>query len=394
MEYDALNRLVKLVNPDPDGAGSLLSPEMRYEYDATGNKTAEIDPLGRKTQYQYDNRNRLIAKIYPDGSQETATYDANNNLIATTDANGSVTIRQYDASRRLVKIIEPNGIQTFEYNNNNQLTAQTNANGNRTQYYYDQLGRRYLTIDALGGKVYTSYDNLNRQIEAIDLLNQSTKTEYDAYGNVVAAIDPLGQRTSYGYDLKNRRNMVTDALGKVTTTTYDAFGNVLSITDPKQNKTSYEYSVKQTGKKIITNGSITSISYDGRYVALGIDSSLDNKDTNTFSDVFRLDRQTGQLIRVSTNQNGEAPNGYSFNTSISGDGRYVAFHSTSTNVDNVASDGLFVRDLDNGTTTRVASPIASSDPELDDFNKGLCPDWKRTIHCLCFKCRTTMELAG
>ncbi|MEE3719501.1 hypothetical protein V2H45_22410 [Tumidithrix elongata RA019] len=37
------------------------------------------------------------------------------------------------------------------------------------------------------------------------------------------------------------------------------------------------------------------------------------------------------MIRVSTTQNGDAPNGYSFNTSISGDGRYVAFHSTSTN---------------------------------------------------------------
>ncbi|MEE3719502.1 hypothetical protein V2H45_22415 [Tumidithrix elongata RA019] len=103
----------------------------------------------------------------------------------------------------------------------------------------------------------------------------------------VNTIDPLGQRTQYGYDLKNRRNTVTDALGKVTTTTFDAFGNVLSITDPANNKTSYEYSVKQLGKKIATNGTIPSISYDGRYVALGIDTSLDIKDTNNLSDVFR-----------------------------------------------------------------------------------------------------------
>jgi YD repeat-containing protein len=183
---------------------------------------------------------------------------------------------------------------------------------------------------------------------------------------VIAIVDPLGQRTVYGYDLKNRKNTVTDALGKVTTTRYDAFGNVLSIIDPVNNQTSYEYSPK----KIITGGGSLAISSDGRYVSLGIDSSLDSKDTNSLTDVFRLDRQTGAFIRVSSNPNGDAPNAYSYNTSISNDGRFLAFYSTITGLDGIPRSGLYLRDIENQTTSMIASLIGNSNQELNDYNKG------------------------
>lgn len=85
-------------------------------------------------------------------------------------------------------------------------------------------------------------------------------------------------------------------------------------------------------------------------------------DTNQRTDIFRADRQTGVIDRVSlTDADGEATGGalgaVTTNPSISDDGRYVAFQSSTTNLvpgdTNNASD-IFVRDTLLGTTTRVS----------------------------------------
>ncbi len=39
--------------PDPDGAGSLTSPEFEYAYDAMGNLTKVTDPLDNETTYDF-----------------------------------------------------------------------------------------------------------------------------------------------------------------------------------------------------------------------------------------------------------------------------------------------------------------------------------------------------
>jgi archaellum component FlaF (FlaF/FlaG flagellin family) len=77
----------------------------------------------------------------------------------------------------------------------------------------------------------------------------------------------------------------------------------------------------------------TSISADGRYVAFH--STADNPipgDTNGYSDVFVHDQQTGQTQRVSVASNGTQGNGNSHSPSISADGRYVAFVSAADNL--------------------------------------------------------------
>ncbi len=53
-EYDALDRLIRIIQPDPDGQGALESPETQYAYDAAGRLTSVTDPLGRVTGYEYD----------------------------------------------------------------------------------------------------------------------------------------------------------------------------------------------------------------------------------------------------------------------------------------------------------------------------------------------------
>jgi Tol biopolymer transport system component len=101
-----------------------------------------------------------------------------------------------------------------------------------------------------------------------------------------------------------------------------------------------------------------SISADGGYVAfLSIASNLVPGDTNATIDVFVRDRQTNTTTRVSLATDGTQGNGASGWPSISADGRYVAFQSAASNLvpadTNWVSD-VFVRDRQTDTTTRVS----------------------------------------
>jgi WD40-like Beta Propeller Repeat len=126
---------------------------------------------------------------------------------------------------------------------------------------------------------------------------------------------------------------------------------------------------QQTGQtslvSVATNGAQgnggsywSSISGDGRYVAFVSDASnLVSGDTNGTRDIFTHDRQTGQTSRVSVATSGTQGNALSFRTAISGDGRYVAFESDASNLVSGDTNGfgdVFVHDRQTGQTSQVS----------------------------------------
>jgi hypothetical protein len=96
------------------------------------------------------------------------------------------------------------------------------------------------------------------------------------------------------------------------------------------------------------------ISADGRYVALGsTGSNLVGGDSNAADDVFVYDQTSSATVRVSVDSAGAQANGASSESSISGDGRYVAFGSSASNL--VGGDTNAVDDdRSAATTTRVS----------------------------------------
>jgi predicted outer membrane repeat protein len=99
-------------------------------------------------------------------------------------------------------------------------------------------------------------------------------------------------------------------------------------------------------------------SVDGRYVAFYSDATnLISEDTNAAADVFVHDMQTGLTTRVSVDSSNTQGNDYSFNPSISADGRYIAFNSHATNLvpgDTNGKPDVFIHDMQTDLTIRVS----------------------------------------
>ncbi|MFT3880916.1 MAG: CARDB domain-containing protein [Gemmatales bacterium] len=100
------------------------------------------------------------------------------------------------------------------------------------------------------------------------------------------------------------------------------------------------------------------LSGDGRYLTFhSLATNLTNGDSNVGSDVFRYDRLTDALSLVSVRLAGNGTGDRSSTLEdVSSDGRFVAFNSASTNLVSQTTNGsnqLFVRDMTNGTTQLV-----------------------------------------
>ncbi|MEJ0089285.1 MAG: hypothetical protein WDM80_06000 [Limisphaerales bacterium] len=107
----------------------------------------------------------------------------------------------------------------------------------------------------------------------------------------------------------------------------------------------------------------TATSDDGRYALFESDATnLVSNDTNGLTDVFLRDVWSNTTVLVSVTTNGFSGNGVSRGSTLTPDGRYVAFTSAATNL--VANDtngiaDVFVRDLQTGVT-RLASVNAKA----------------------------------
>jgi Tol biopolymer transport system component len=117
-------------------------------------------------------------------------------------------------------------------------------------------------------------------------------------------------------------------------------------------------SVSSSGKQANGASHASSITADGRYVAFtSAASNLVAGDRNGRDDVFVRDLQRGITRRVSLDVHGRDPNGASSAPAIAADGRYVAFVSNASDLvrdDTNRRADVFVRDLRTGRTTRVS----------------------------------------
>lgn len=109
---------------------------------------------------------------------------------------------------------------------------------------------------------------------------------------------------------------------------------------------------------ILSTVTSNALSANGRVVAF-VAASNDwvSGDTNNRNDIFVRDLDAGTTERVSVASDGTQANGHSWDPTLSGDGRYVVFHASASNLvpdDTNGVEDVFVHDRQNGTTERVS----------------------------------------
>ncbi len=152
----------------------------------------------------------------------------------------------------------------------------------------------------------------------------------------------------------------------------DTNGRTDVFAHDRQTGTIRRVSVTTGGTQGNANSYSPALSSDGRFVAFAsYASNLAPGDINRRLDVFVHDRKTGTTRRVSLATGGGQSNGDSDSAAISADGRFIAFHSSASNLvpsDTNRADDVFVHDRQMGTTRRMSVSTSGSQGDNHSFD--------------------------
>jgi Tol biopolymer transport system component len=241
------------------------------------------------------------------------------------------------------------------------------------------------------------FDRASRTTVRVSVAGDGTQGDGDSARPVVSGDGRLVAFESSAGNLapgsgKGRRVFVRDLVAGTTTLVADglrpsisddgtavAFNSDAALVPGDTNGTSDVYvrdlvsgsttrvSVAGGGTQVKGGSYSPALSSDGRSVAFWSSAAdLVAGDTNRVDDVFVHDRSTGRTTRVSVGSDGKQADGLSTDPHLSGDGRWVAFWSSATNLapgDRNRRADVFVHDRSTGATTResVASDGTDSD---------------------------------
>lgn len=275
-EYNAEGQITKCVNP--------LGQVTSYEYDPAGQKVKEINALGEETcfaynalsklievrkegvvlvRYQYDSLGLLTEESYLDGRVVQYCYDGNQNLIRKSDQKGGIFEYAYDCFDRIIKIRSNQGQESqYTYDAVGNLTEKTDANGRKTRYLYDPCSHLIGVLDAAGNQTAYGYDGIGKLTHIIQGEKHLFTDENQTFDlEEVLKINKENQNiriTTYQRNLAGQIEQIIDPLGNIETYHYDPAGKLTGKTDPDGYQTSYGYE---------GTGEINKIRYgDGREV--------------------------------------------------------------------------------------------------------------------------------
>ena len=242
-EYDDLGRRIKTIEPEVKHpvTGVLTPPETEYAYDQVGNTRFVTDANENVIEYQYDDLDRQIKHI-------TADPDGAGPLVA------SVTESRYDVASQLRESEDPlDRVTSHEYDNQwrlKQTTRPTPAGGlaPRMTYTYDAVGNVLTEVNRITATTSDTmtyvYDNLNREVQWFDANNDDATTVYDIASRKIQFTDPVDNVTTWQHDDLDRKveDKITVSGNDLTRTwQYDRVGNTKVYEDRNDRVIRYEH---------------------------------------------------------------------------------------------------------------------------------------------------------
>ena len=330
---DASGRLVEVVEPNPNGNGSVASGGLvtRYFYNTLGNLTQIIQ--GDQTRnFKYDSLGRLTAQklaevsatlndagAYVGGGSwgDVFTYDERSNLTSRTDARGVKTVYNYnnDPLNRLQSVswdtsgfgdtnnpIVLAAAVSYQYRQKTtgselkditQIESVTTAGVSSESYVYDVEGRvsvKTLTLNSRSNYPFVtnySYDKLNRV----------TDVQYPAqYPSLARKV------VHHDYDIASRLTALTyDGQSFASNPVYNAASQTTSLnvgTGANQITETYSYDA-QTG--LLNNQTVARTATPTNYL---LNLSYDYANA--------AGKRTGQLTKILNNLNHNKDRGYTY----------------------------------------------------------------------------------
>jgi Tol biopolymer transport system component len=294
--------------------------------------------------------------ISADGRYVAFRSEASN--LVSGDTNGEFDIFVYDTVANTTRRVSvgDNGIQ----GNGSSFSPFISADG------------RYVAFMSLASNLVSGDTNGTPDIFVYDTAANTTRRvsvdDNGIEGNDFSFNPSISADGRYVVFESDASNLVSgDTNGTFDIFVYDTVAN-----------TTRRVSVDDNGTQGNDFSFLSSISADGRYVAFGSDASnLVSGDTNNTQDIFVYDTVANTTRLVSVDDNGIQGNSFSFNPSISADGRYVAFESNADNLvsgDTNNSWDTFVHDTVANTTRRVSVNDNGIEGNRDSFSPSISVD--------------------
>ncbi len=287
----------------------------------------------------------------PDGRYVVFASDASD--LVPNDTNG--------VSDVFVKDMTTNTIQRIS-------VSTGGAQGNNTSIYpFISANGRYVVFESDATNLISGDSNGTTDVYMRDLQTNTTSrisvSNSGSQGDNTSSFPTISADGRYILFVSAATNLV---LGD-TNSAGDVF-----VRDTQSN-TTIRVSVSNSGLEAdngVVQGYSAVLSRDGRHVVFASGSTnLVNGDTNGTDDIFVRNLDTNTTAMVSVGLAGSASNGSSGPIlGISADGRYVTFASDATNLatnDNNGSQDIFIRDTTNNTTR-----IVNHTPGMQSSNQG------------------------
>jgi RHS repeat-associated protein len=251
-----------------DGSTQLYT----YGYNAFGNVTNTVDPLGRTFSFLYDTngidllevrmtragQNQLLYKATynaqhhplttagPDGQTTTNTYNARGQVLASSNPLGQTTAYTYDTNGYLIAVDGPlpgtNDTLTATYDAFGRILTKTDADGYALTFDHDALDR-ITNITFPDATFYQiTYDRLDQSMVQ-DRAGRQTLLEYTPMGQLARRIDPLGRVTQFQWCNCGAIKSLTDPMGRTTEWQMDVQGRLLAKQFGDGSRVSYSYEI-------------------------------------------------------------------------------------------------------------------------------------------------------
>ena len=219
----------------------------KYEYNAAGLQSAEIDANGNRTQMTYEGLGRLIVTTFADSAEAWSINDQRGQVVISKTRGGDYRDVGFDQIGRINHVWENHETERVWMKGRNTRTGYDLAGrpvwkdvSTQPNPQWDEALRRDVHIYGYDAAGRATVDQLQPMDAAIGSATRTLTYGYDAAGNRTSIAWPDGFTATYAFDAANRPQTVNFG-GHTATIAHDSLGRRTGVTRSSGANSAYAY---------------------------------------------------------------------------------------------------------------------------------------------------------